>query len=178
MRAEAKAVIIVPLVILLIMAGFIAFGYVLVSALNIPLRLGFLLPVRMFGVFLTAAWSMFIGWVFRFRRPKDVLVSMYITFSRVRSRVKLLDRKEPLIIQGPYRYVRHPLYFGVVLLAFGCWLLLDYSFLAVWAVLLLLWFNFVIASFEEAELKAIFGEQYKHYSNKVPKMIPFKIRKK
>ncbi|MEM2023204.1 MAG: hypothetical protein QXU87_10510 [Candidatus Caldarchaeum sp.] len=60
-----------------------------------------------------------------------------------------------------------------MLLAFGCWLLLDYSFLAVWAVLLLLWFNFVIAPFQEAELKAIFGEQYKHYSNKVPKMIPF-----
>ncbi|MEM2580808.1 MAG: methyltransferase [Candidatus Caldarchaeum sp.] len=80
------------------------------------------------------------------------------TFSRVRSRVKLLDRKKPLIIQGTYRYVRHPLYLGVVLLAFGCWLLLDYSFLAVWAVLLLLWFNFVIAPFEEAELKAISGE--------------------
>ncbi|MEM2747141.1 MAG: hypothetical protein QXK69_11615 [Candidatus Caldarchaeum sp.] len=57
--------------------------------------------------------------MFSYRRPKDVLVSTYITFSRVRSRVKLLDRKKPLIIQGPYSYVRHPLRRG----AAGVWLL-------------------------------------------------------
>jgi protein-S-isoprenylcysteine O-methyltransferase Ste14 len=41
-----------------------------------------------------------------------------------------------------------------------------------------LWFNFVVASFEEKELKAIFGEQYDQYSKEVPKIIPFTKRRK
>jgi protein-S-isoprenylcysteine O-methyltransferase Ste14 len=64
------------------------------------------------------------------------------------------------------------LYFGVVLLVMGLWLL-DYSFLLVAAILLLLWFNFVVASFEEKELKAMVGKQYEQYSKKVPKIVPF-----
>jgi protein-S-isoprenylcysteine O-methyltransferase Ste14 len=82
-------------------------------------------------------------------------------------------RTEPLIIKGPYKHVRHPLYFGVFLLVLGWWLLLDYSFLFISTVLLLLWFNFVITDFEEKELRAIFREEYDQYSRKVPKLIPF-----
>jgi protein-S-isoprenylcysteine O-methyltransferase Ste14 len=91
---------------------------------------------------------------------------------------KLSGRTEPLVVQGTYRYVRHPLYLGVVLLVLGWWLLLDYSFLLVSAIFLLLWFNFVVANFEEKELRAIFGEQYEQYSKEVPKMIPFTKRGK
>lgn len=86
------------------------------------------------------------------------------------------DRTEPLVIEGPSKYVRHPLYFAVVILVLGWWLLLDVTFLLLSTVPLLLWFNFVVAPFEEEELRAIFGEQYERYTEEVPRMIPFTKR--
>jgi len=41
------------------------------------------------------------------------------------------------------------------------------------ALLLLLWFNFVVAPYEEKELVALFGEQYRQYAERTPKIIPF-----
>ena len=87
-------------------------------------------------------------------------------------------RTESLVVQGPYKHVRHPLYLGVVSLIAGWSLLLDYTFLLLSAIFMFLWFNFVVAPFEERELKAMFGEDYEQYSKEVPKMIPFTKRKK
>jgi protein-S-isoprenylcysteine O-methyltransferase Ste14 len=79
------------------------------------------------------------------------------------------------VVRGPYRYVRHPLYFDVVLLFLGWWLLLDYTFLLVAALFLLLWFSCVVTRFEERELKALFGDDYEEYARRVPRIIPFTI---
>ena len=76
-------------------------------------------------------------------------------------------------MKGPYRYVRHPLYSDVVLMLLGWWLLLDYSFLLVSTLLLLLWFEFVVTRFEERELRVIFGDDYEEYTRRVPRIIPF-----
>lgn len=107
----------------------------------------------------------------------DILISTYVTFSKVRGgRVRLEERSirtEPLVVKGPYRYVRHPLYSAVVLLLLGWWLLLDYTFLLISDLLLLLWFNFVVTRFEERELRAIFGDDYEQYASRVPRIIPF-----
>ena len=96
-------------------------------------------------------------------------------------KVELVNNKrrtEILVIKGPYKHVRHPLYLAVVTLIFGLWIILDYSFLLFSAIFLLLWFNFVVIPFEEKELQAMFREQYEQYSNEVPKIIPFTKRKK
>jgi len=177
-----KALLLVPLVVVVVMAVFFALGYLLTIILAVPFSFGFMLPVRLLGVLVLLFGSAFLGWLFLYRKPSDVLVSTYVTFSKLKRR-DLLEkppgRTEPLVVQGPYRYIRHPLYLGVVLLVLGWWLLLDYSFLLVSAILLLLWFNFVVARFEEEELRAIFGEQYEQYSKEVPRIIPFtKHRKK
>lgn len=149
--------------------------------LGIPFSLAFPLPVRLLGLLLLASGFIFLGWLFRYRKPIDILVSTYVTFLKVERRTRLEERSnrtETLVIAGPYRYVRHPLYFGVVVLVLGWWLLLDYSFLLLSTVLLLLWFNFVVTRFEEEELRAIFGEQYEEYAEEVPRMIPFTKRRK
>ena len=87
------------------------------------------------------------------------------------------DRTEPLIINGPYNYVRHPLYLGVFLLATGWGIILDISFMLFGAFFLLLWFRFVVIPFEEKELVAIFGPQYEGYAKDVPSIIPLPKRK-
>jgi len=178
---KTRAFLLVPLIVLVVMIISFALGYLVTIVLGLPFSFGFNLPIRLFGLLLLAFVFFFFGWFFKYRKPVDVLISTYVTFSKVKKRTnlqKLSGRTEPLVIQGPYRYVRHPLYLGVVLLVLGWWLLLDYSFLLFSAIILLFWFNFVVANFEEKELRAIFGEQYNQYSKEVPKMIPFTKRRK
>ena len=171
-----RAVFIVSLVVFTTLSVFLAIGYLLTIIFGIPFSFSLPISVRWFGLLLIGSGLVLFRWLFRYRKPIDVLLSTYATVLKAAGRARIEERTgrtEPLVIVGPYKHVRHPLYFGVVLLVLGWWLLLDYSFLFITAVLLLLWFNFVVAPFEEKELRAIFGQEYAQYSRDVPKLIPF-----
>ena len=181
MITKTKALLLVPLVVSAVITVFLALGYLVTTIVGIPSSFGFALPARLLGVPVVASGFLLFGWLFKHRKPVDILVSTYSTLLKVIGGVpleKLSGRTEPFVVQGPYLYVRHPLYLDVVLLVLGWWLMLDYSSLLFSAVLLLLWFNFAVAHFEEKELRAIFGEQYERYSKEVPRMIPFTKRHK
>jgi uncharacterized membrane protein len=83
------------------------------------------------------------------------------------------ERREPLVVAGPHKYVRHPLYFGVVVMVLGWAVVSDRTFVLLSTGILFAWFRLVIAPYEEKELKAIFGHEYAQYSESVPSMIPF-----
>jgi protein-S-isoprenylcysteine O-methyltransferase Ste14 len=172
-----RAIIVVPFAVFTVIAVFFALAYMMTIWFRIPQEFGFSTPVRFIGLLLLLSGLVFLGWLLRYRKPVDILISTYVTFSKLGSgRVRLEERSsrtEPLIVKGPYRYVRHPLYSDVVLLLLGWWLLLDYSFLLISALLLLLWFHFVVTRFEERELRAIFGDDYEEYASRVPRIIPF-----
>jgi deazaflavin-dependent oxidoreductase (nitroreductase family) len=166
----------VPLIVLMVLVVFLMIGYLLTVALRIPPKLSFPLFIRSIGVLTLLSGALFFRWLFKHRRPVDILISTYVSFSKARRKVDLRyrsGRTEPLVVRGPYKYVRHPLYSGVVLLLIGWWLLLDYSFLLLSTILLLLWFNYVVAPFEEKELRSIFSEEYEKYAKQVPRIIPF-----
>jgi protein-S-isoprenylcysteine O-methyltransferase Ste14 len=175
-----RAIIVVPFIVFAVLTVFFTLAYFVVVAVHIPAQFGFQLLVRFIGLLLLLSGLVLLGWLFRYRRPVDILVSTYVTFSKFGMRRESLaersGRTEPLVVEGPYRYVRHPLYSDVVLLLLGWWLLLDHSFLLISALLLLLWFNFVVAPFEERELRAIFGDDYERYAERVPRIIPFTSR--
>ena len=143
----------VPFAVFTVLAIFFTLAHLMTIWFRIRQELGFSLPVRFIGLLLLLSGLFFLGWLLRYRKPVDILISTYVTFSKLGSgRVRLEERSsrtEPLIVKGPYRYVRHPLYSDVVLLLLGWWLLLDYSFLLISALLLLLWFHFVVTRFEE-----------------------------
>lgn len=173
---KAKAFFLVPLVVLMEFTISLSLGYFIITILGIPFSLGFTWPIRLLGGLLIFIGLSFLGWLFKYRKPIDIVISTYVTLKKIgkaSSLEKMSGRTEPLIIQGPHQHVRHPLYFGVIMIVFGLWLLLDYSFLLITAILQLIWFNFIVAPFEEKELQAIFGEQYQKYSEKVPRIIPF-----
>jgi len=108
-------------------------------------------------------------------------VSTYVTFSKSFRRVPLTEqsgRTEPLVVNGPQKHVRNPLYFGVVVMVLGWAILTSYAFIFVATVVILLWFGLVVIPFEERELRALFGEEYRRYSDETPMIIPFTKRKK
>jgi hypothetical protein len=160
---------------------FLMLGYEATFAFRIPLKPGFPFSLRLVGLLVILSSLGLFAWLIRYRRPVEVLTSTYVTFSKMVRKTRLEERSirtEPLVVEGPYRYVRHPLYTGVVLLAFGSWIMLDYNPLLVTTILFLLWFNFVVIPFEEKELKAIFGREYEDYSKKVARIVPMPERSK
>ena len=80
-----------------------------------------------------------------------------------------------LVVQGLHRFVRNPMYIGVLLVVAGqAWLFWSKA-LCVYAALLWLAFHLFVMTYEEPALRRQFGESYERYRAAVPRWIP-KIR--
>ena len=102
-----------------------------------------------------------------------VLASCIWEFAhRGRGTLSPLDPPRRLVVQGPYRYVRNPMYLGVSLIMFGEVLLgAERGFLLFW----LAWFaavNLFVIGYEEPALRRQFGAGYEHYTRNVGRWIP------
>ena len=83
-------------------------------------------------------------------------------------------RAETLSTGGPYRFLRHPLYAGNILLVAGIFVaggIESLPFVAVAAVCVALQYGAIIAS-EEAFLAARFPEEFERYRASVPRLVP------
>jgi protein-S-isoprenylcysteine O-methyltransferase Ste14 len=73
------------------------------------------------------------------------------------------------VARGPYRWVRHPLYFGVLLLFWS-----NPDVTADRLLFMILWTLWIYAGtkWEESDLLAEFGAAYEEYRRRVPMLIP------
>jgi len=175
MSIRQQALIVVPLIISILASTFGVLGYFIGIAFGIPNRLCMPPALRCVGVVMLALGFIFMAWLFRYRKPTEILFSTYVTMLKAIRRTRPDDasaRTEPLVMQGPQCHVRHPLYFAVVVLFLGWWLVLDYTFILFMAFLFFLWFNVVVIRFEEKELKALYREEYETYAKSVPRFFP------
>ena len=81
-----------------------------------------------------------------------------------------LDSGHRLIQDGPFHFVRHPMYLAVILAAIGAFLVFR-----TWAMLVFLPMSTVVflrASQEEKLLAIVFGDQWRSYARQVPMWIP------
>jgi protein-S-isoprenylcysteine O-methyltransferase Ste14 len=175
-----RALFVVLPIVALLLTALCVLGYLLCGALGIPLR--FRLPgaLRAVGLAILAFGLGVYIWLWRHRSPVDILVSTYVSWTKLLKGVPREDpaeRSEPLVVTGPHRYVRHPLYAAAMVLVVGWWLLLDYTFLLLLAAFMFLWFDFVVAPFEERELAALFGPEYDAYAKRTPRFVPFLRRR-
>lgn len=179
-QSKAGLGLLVALILFIISLAFII-GYLVTLLLDIPIRLGMPFPFFMLGIGVLVAAALLLAWLFKFRKVGDILVSTYVTIKKAVKGIpfeKPSGRVEPLVVAGPYSYVRHPLYLNVMLLIVGWWLVLDYTFIALGGVFLFLWFYFFLEELEERELRTLYGEEYERYAQRVPKMVPFTKLKK
>jgi protein-S-isoprenylcysteine O-methyltransferase Ste14 len=77
-----------------------------------------------------------------------------------------------LVVSGLYRFVRNPMYVGVVSVVFGEAIWFESTTLIVFAALLLLGFHLRVVQYEEPVLRRQFGESYVRYCSTVPRWIP------
>ena len=80
-------------------------------------------------------------------------------------------RPMPFVVRGPYRWVRHPLYFAILVLfwAYPDLTLDRLLFDVLWTVWII-----VGTRLEEADLLTDFGEDYARYRREVPALVPWR----
>lgn len=94
--------------------------------------------------------------------------SSYLRAGTVWSADALSDR---LLVAGPFRYVRNPLYFGNFFLAVGVGLMAPLAGTALIVIGNVL-FVIALARHEETILESAYGERFRSYAAHVPSLIP------
>lgn len=83
-----------------------------------------------------------------------------------------IDPPKELVITGLYRYVRNPIYVGVLSIFLGHFLWFGNLTLLLYAVLAFIAVHLFIVFYEEPTLKKKFGPAYEDYLSRVPRWIP------
>jgi len=100
-------------------------------------------------------------------------IACVLTFAFVgRGTPAPFDPPRALVIAGPYRYVRNPIYIGAGVALFGAALRYGSLALAGYAVVFLLITHLFVMLYEEPHLRGVFGQPYEEYLRTVHRWIP------
>ncbi len=91
-------------------------------------------------------------------------------------RIELPTDETELVTTGIYRIMRNPIVFGIFLLVIGSFLIIPTIIVLLIAIFNIFTFNSKAID-EEKFLLSRFGDEYKKYSNKVGRYLPFKLKK-
>lgn len=106
-----------------------------------------------------------------------VLIRCIVDFARVgRGTLAPVDAPRQLVVRGLYRYVRNPMYVGVLSILLGEAALFQSAPLIMYAVIWLLVVNLFVIFYEEPALRRQFGESYEHYRRSVGRWIPGRMK--
>jgi protein-S-isoprenylcysteine O-methyltransferase Ste14 len=82
------------------------------------------------------------------------------------------DPPKHLVARGLYRFVRNPMYVGVLLTLLGEAWLFSSRTLVIYAAIVITWQHLFVVFYEEPALKRKFGESYSDYVARTPRWIP------
>ena len=167
--------------IALVILCLLGISYFVSIIFGLPRSLGLPIPVRVIGLAIMLGGFSLMTWLFITRGPANVIVSTYVTLTKIFRRTPMAERSErtePLVVTGPQEYMRHPLYSGVVVMVLGWAVLASATWVLVATLVVLVWFRLLLIPFEERELNALFKEAYKRYCDETPAMVPFTKHRK
>jgi protein-S-isoprenylcysteine O-methyltransferase Ste14 len=98
-----------------------------------------------------------------------VIMLICITSFAIRGKGTLspADPTKKLVISGPYRFSRNPMYIGVTLMLIGDSIFFRSYVVGVYSLFVVIAFNIFILFFEEPRLQDEFGSEYEEYTKKV-----------
>ena len=88
-----------------------------------------------------------------------------------------IDAPKRLVTRGLYRYIRNPMYVGVLLVIIGWAGFLPSGRILVYGAAVALFFHLFVVLVEEPLLESKFGEAYLRYCNEVGRWLPRMPRK-
>jgi len=83
-----------------------------------------------------------------------------------------VDPPRELVVSGPYKYVRNPIYLGVLAMVIGEAALYRANILLGYAGALFLAFHLFVVTYEEPTLRRKFGAAHERYCASVPRWLP------
>lgn len=101
-----------------------------------------------------------------------LFVWVVLALGRNYSTTLVIQKDHTLVVRGPYKYVRHPMYTSFLLYFLGVSLLSANAFVAVMGALALVATMIVRTPKEEAMMIERFGDQYREYMKRTSRHIP------
>ena len=83
-----------------------------------------------------------------------------------------IDAPKRLVVRGLYRFVRNPMYVGVLAVLFSESIVFRSTRILTYAIVVFVFFNLFVMLYEEPALKRKFGASYEEYLKTVPRWIP------
>lgn len=153
--------------------------YVVFSFVTLAALVYYQLSIPPYLLFQSSILITITGWVIVITGLLVMAVCIYKYFMNLSGLRSLLydNVSNRLMITGIHRYVRHPLYLGTFIFIWGLLLLIPQLSVLVSTTIITI-YTLVGIVLEERKLVAEFGEQYKNYMRKVPKLWPLKGFKK
>jgi protein-S-isoprenylcysteine O-methyltransferase Ste14 len=104
-------------------------------------------------------------------------VSCVLTFAFVgKGTPAPFDPPRRLVVRGPYRFVRNPMYLGAALAMTGAAIYYQSVALIVYVVVFLIATHLFVVAYEEPTLRRTFGKDYEAYRARVGRWLPRRSR--
>jgi protein-S-isoprenylcysteine O-methyltransferase Ste14 len=84
-----------------------------------------------------------------------------------------IDAPKHLVVRGPYRYTRNPMYVAALLAILGWALYFADPLLVVYWLVVASGFQLFVVFYEEPHLSSLFGSEYSSYCATVNRWLPF-----
>ncbi|MCK4251743.1 isoprenylcysteine carboxylmethyltransferase family protein [candidate division WOR-3 bacterium] len=88
-------------------------------------------------------------------------------FKKENTTVKPFEKSSALILEGPFRFSRHPMYLGMVIVLLGVAIILGSLITFLMPIAFFISMQIVFIRHEERALEQIFGQKYLDYKNRV-----------
>ncbi len=82
------------------------------------------------------------------------------------------DPPKEIVVKGPYKYVRNPMYAAALLALVGEAVFFEAAVILIYAVIVFTFFHLWVILYEEPTLRRKFGASYESYCNRVSRWIP------
>jgi len=102
-----------------------------------------------------------------------LVVSCILTFALIgKGTPAPFDPPRQLVVRGPYKWVRNPMYLGAGLVLLGAAVYYRSLALALYDAVFLLLTHLFVTFYEEPHLRRVFGQRYEDYRQTVHRWIP------
>lgn len=120
------------------------------------------------------SFSQYLGAIFVLLGT-GILLSCVSSFAHHgRGTLAPFDETRKLVLVGLYKYVRNPMYVGVIVILLGECMFFWSNPLLIYSVIMFTLFNLIIIGYEENRLRHKYGDEYRQYCTSVGRWLPGK----
>ncbi len=101
-----------------------------------------------------------------------VLLDAFVRFARAAGTPAPVAPTQHLVVVGPYRYVRNPMYLAVVAIILGQAVLFSDGWVALWGLAVAVAVAAFVYGYEQPTLRRDYGDEYDRYCANVRAWVP------